>query len=81
VPVTFMPIVDGALHDRHGTNAMFYGEAGLSVAAAVLFGVVVLASGRLLKRSVPHHAEPEIRLQEVRLQIGSDSRRASEPPQ
>ncbi len=42
VPVFFMPIVDGLLHDRHGTNAMFYGEAALSVAAALLFGLVVL---------------------------------------
>ena len=49
VPVTFMPIVDGTLHDRHGTNAMFYGEAVLSVAAAVIFGTIVLASGRLLR--------------------------------
>jgi MFS family permease len=49
VPVTFMPIVDGVLHDKHGTNAMFYGEAALSVAAAVVFGAIVLASGRLLK--------------------------------
>jgi MFS family permease len=49
VPVTFMPIVDGVLHDRHGTNAMFYGEAGLAVAACVLFGVVAMASGRLLR--------------------------------
>jgi len=52
VPVTFMPVVDGLLHDRHGTNAMFHGEAALSVAAAVLFGLVVLASRRLLKPSV-----------------------------
>jgi MFS transporter, PAT family, beta-lactamase induction signal transducer AmpG len=51
VPVTFMPVVDGVLHDRHGTNAMFYGEAALSVAAAVLFGVVVLASGRLIRKA------------------------------
>jgi MFS family permease len=51
VPVTFMPIVDGTLHDRHGTNAMFYGEAALSVAAAAIFGVIVLASGRLLRRA------------------------------
>ncbi len=43
VPVTIMPLVDGALHDRLGTNAMFYGEAALSVAAALLFGLVVLA--------------------------------------
>jgi len=49
VPVAFMPVVDGVLHDRHGTNAMFYGEAALSVAAAVVFGVVVMASGRLLR--------------------------------
>jgi MFS family permease len=51
VPVTVMPIVDGVLHDKHGTNAMFYGEAALSVAAAVIFGAIVLASGRLLRRS------------------------------
>jgi MFS family permease len=51
VPVTFMPIVDGTLHDRHGTNAMFYGEAALSVTAAVLFAVIVMASGRLLRRA------------------------------
>ncbi|HEY4031915.1 MAG TPA: MFS transporter [Caulobacteraceae bacterium] len=51
VPVTFMPVVDGVLHDRHGTNAMFYGEAGLAVAAAVLFGAVALASRRLLRRA------------------------------
>jgi MFS family permease len=51
VPVTLMPIVDGTLHDRHGTNAMFYGEAGLSVAAAVIFGFIVLASGRLLRKA------------------------------
>ncbi len=51
VPVTVMPLVDGVLHDRHGTNAMFYGEAGLSVAAAAIFAVVVLASGRLLRKA------------------------------
>ena len=45
VPVTIMPWFDGMMHDRHGTNAMFYGEAALSVAAAVLFGLIVLASG------------------------------------
>ncbi|MGZ3277962.1 MAG: MFS transporter [Caulobacteraceae bacterium] len=50
VPVTFMPIVDGRLHDGYGTNAMFYGEAGLSVAAAAVFGVIVVASGRLLRK-------------------------------
>jgi MFS family permease len=49
VPVTFMPIVDGVLHDRYGTNAMYYGEAGLAVAAAVLFPVVVIASRRVWK--------------------------------
>jgi MFS family permease len=43
VPIMVMPLVDGALHDRHGTNAMFYGEAALTVAAALLFGLVVLA--------------------------------------
>jgi hypothetical protein len=43
VPITIMPLVDGTLHDRHGTNAMFYGEAVLSVAAALLFGLLVLA--------------------------------------
>jgi PAT family beta-lactamase induction signal transducer AmpG len=43
VPVAFMPIVDSQLHDRHGTNAMFYGEAVLSVAAALLFAAVVVA--------------------------------------
>ena len=32
VPVTVMPWVDGVLHDRGGTPAMFYGEAVLSVA-------------------------------------------------
>ena len=42
VPITVMPLVDGALHDSHGTNAMFYGEAALSVAAALLFGLVIL---------------------------------------
>ena len=51
VPVTIMPWFDGLMHDRHGTNAMFYGEAGLSVAAAVLFAVIVAASGRVLKRA------------------------------
>jgi len=51
VPVTFMPVVDGVLHDRHGTNAMVYGEAGLCVAAAALFGLVVLASGRLRRKA------------------------------
>jgi MFS family permease len=49
VPVTYMPVVDGMLHDKYGTNAMFYGEGGLAVAAAVLFGGIVVASGRLLK--------------------------------
>jgi MFS family permease len=52
VPVTYMPVVDGVLHDKYGTNAMFYGEAGLCVAAAVLFGLMVVASGRLLKPAV-----------------------------
>lgn len=42
VPVAAMPLVDGMLHDQSGTNAMFYGEAALSVAAAALFGLVVL---------------------------------------
>jgi len=42
VPITIMPLIDGLLHDRHGTNAMFYGEAALSVAAALLFGLVIL---------------------------------------
>jgi MFS family permease len=45
VPVTYMPVVDGLLHDRLGTNAMFHGEAALSVAAALLFGLVVLIWG------------------------------------
>jgi MFS family permease len=49
VPVTIMPWFDGVMHDRHGTDAMFYGEASLSVAAAVLFGALVLASRRLLR--------------------------------
>jgi MFS family permease len=49
VPVTYMPVVDGVLHDQYGTNAMFYGEAGLCVAAAVLFGLLVIASSRLLR--------------------------------
>jgi MFS family permease len=52
VPVTYMPVVDGVLHDKYGTNAMFYGEAGLCVAAAVLFGLMVVASRRLLKPAV-----------------------------
>jgi MFS family permease len=52
VPVTIMPWFDGVMHDRHGTNAMFYGEAGLSVAAAVIFAVLVLASRRLLRHAV-----------------------------
>ena len=51
VPVTYMPVVDGLLHDRYGTNAMYYGEAGLCVAAAVIFAILVLASGRLLRRA------------------------------
>jgi MFS transporter, PAT family, beta-lactamase induction signal transducer AmpG len=51
VPVTVMPLVDGVLHDRYGTNAMFYGEAALSVAAAVIFGLVTLASRRLLAKA------------------------------
>lgn len=51
VPVAFMPVVDGVLHDRHGTNAMFHGEAALTVAAALLFAVTVLASGRLLRKA------------------------------
>lgn len=51
VPVAFMPVVDGVLHDRHGTNAMFHGEAALTVAAALLFAVIVLASGRLLRKA------------------------------
>ena len=42
VPIAIMPLVDGALHDRHGSNGMFYGEAALSVAAALLFGLVVM---------------------------------------
>ncbi len=44
VPVTVMPIVDGVLHDKAGANAMFFGESALSVAAALLFGLLVLAS-------------------------------------
>lgn len=42
VPITIMPLIDGTLHDKYGSNAMFYGEAALSVAAALLFGLVVL---------------------------------------
>ena len=49
VPVTIMPWFDGVMHDRHGTDAMFYGEAALSVAAAGLFTILVLASRRLLR--------------------------------
>jgi MFS family permease len=52
VPVTFMPVVDGVLHDRYGTNAMYYGEAGLCVAAALLFSLIVIASRRLSRRAV-----------------------------
>jgi predicted MFS family arabinose efflux permease len=51
VPVTYMPVVDGVLHDRYGTNAMFYGEGGLCVAAAVLFALMVMASRRRLRPS------------------------------
>jgi MFS family permease len=50
VPITAMPLVDGLLHDRAGTNAMFYGEAALSVIAAALFATAVAASGRLLRK-------------------------------
>lgn len=46
VPVAIMPIVDGNLHDKGGSNLMFFGEAGLSVAAALLFGLVLLITRR-----------------------------------
>jgi len=42
VPVAAMPLIDGMLHDQHGANAMFYGEAALSVGAALFFGLLVL---------------------------------------
>ena len=51
VPVTVMPWFDGMMHDRHGTNAMFYGEAGLSVAAAALFALIAVASGQRLRKA------------------------------
>jgi PAT family beta-lactamase induction signal transducer AmpG len=46
VPVLYMPLVDGWLHDRHGTNAMFFGETAISIAAALFFGAVVVATRR-----------------------------------
>ncbi len=52
VPVTVMPLVDGMLHDKAGTNAMFYGEAALSVIAAILFATAVAASGKLLRQKI-----------------------------
>jgi hypothetical protein len=41
-----MPIVDGFLHDRAGTNAMFFGESALSIASAMMFALLVLAIRR-----------------------------------
>ena len=41
VPIYYMTIIDGAAHDRWNTTGMFFTEAGLAAAAAVIF--VVLA--------------------------------------
>jgi len=46
VPVFYMVLVDGWLYDAHGTNAMFYGETAISIAAALLFGAVVVGTRR-----------------------------------
>jgi MFS family permease len=46
VPITIMPLVEGALHDRAGVNAMLFGESALSIASAALFGLLVLATRR-----------------------------------
>jgi PAT family beta-lactamase induction signal transducer AmpG len=46
VPVLYMPLVDGWLHDTHGTNAMFFGETAISIAAALFFGAVVVGTRR-----------------------------------
>jgi MFS family permease len=39
VPINFMNAFDGSVHDRHGTNGMLFGEAGLAVLAVVFFMV------------------------------------------
>jgi len=44
VPITVMPLVDGVFHDKGGSNLMFYGESALSIAAAVLFALLVRAT-------------------------------------
>jgi MFS family permease len=45
-PAALMPVVEGFLHDRGGSNLMFWGESVLSLAAALLFGLVVWATRR-----------------------------------
>jgi hypothetical protein len=46
IPVFYMPLIDAALHDRFGANAMFFGETSISIAAALVFGLVVVATRR-----------------------------------
>jgi MFS family permease len=53
VPVTAVPWLDGILHDRYGTPAMFYGEAVENVAAAILFALLVIATRRWRPRPAP----------------------------
>jgi hypothetical protein len=48
-----MSLVDAGIHDRYGTNAMFFGETAISIAAALLFGAVVVATRRWRPAPVP----------------------------
>jgi MFS family permease len=46
VTPALMPVVEGFLHDRGGSNLMFWGESALSLAAALLYSFVVWATRR-----------------------------------
>jgi PAT family beta-lactamase induction signal transducer AmpG len=53
VPIAVMATADGWFHDKGGSKLMFFGEAGLSVAAAVFFGLLVLATRRWRPKPAP----------------------------
>jgi len=46
VPVSYMVLVDTHLHDSFGTNWMFFGESALSIAAGLLFALLVVSTRR-----------------------------------
>ncbi len=53
VPIALMATADGWFHDKGGSNLMFFGESALSVAAAVFFGLIVLATRRWRPKPAP----------------------------